>query len=679
MTSGVGSFDGSNWTFTTSGTGVYSATFECEDECSETCGGTVNITINQNSLPVCNLPSDQSFFVCDDTTFTFPVSASDIDNNLIGCTITSGVGSYDGSNWTFTTTGSGVYTAIFECEDECGETCGGTVNITVTKNSIPVCDIPSDQNFFVCDDTTFTFPVSATDADDNLTGCIMTSGPGSYNGSNWTFTTTGSGVYTAIFECEDECGKTCGGTVNITVTKNSVPVCNIPSDQSFFVCNDTTFTFTVSASDADDNLTGCTMTSGPGSFDGSSWTFTTTGSGIYTAVFECEDECGETCGGTVNITVTRNSVPLCNIPSDQSFFICSDTTFTFPVSASDADGNLTGCTMTSGPGSYDGSSWIFTTSGSGVYTATFECEDECGETCGSTVNITVTQNSIPVCNIPSNQSFFICDDTTFTFPVFATDADDNLTGCIMTSGPGSFDGSNWTFTATSSGVYTAVFECEDECGETCGGTASITVDQSFFVCDDSTFTFPISATDADDNLTGCTMTSGPGSFDGSNWTFTTTGSGVYTAIFECEDECGKTCGGTVNITVTKNSVPVCNIPSDQSFFICDDTIFTFPVSASDADDNLTGCTMTSGPGSYNGSNWTFTASGSGVYTAVFECEDECGETCGGTVNITVTRNSVPVCDMPSDQSFFICNDTSFTFPVSATDADDNLTGWALST
>ena len=689
MTSGDGSFDGSDWTFTATASGVYSATFECTDACGETCGGTVEITITKNSAPVCSLPPDQNFFVCGDSTFSFPVSATDADGNLDGCTMVSGDGSFDGSVWTFTSTSEGTYSATFECIDSMDATCGGTVTMTIDYNEAPVCNLPADQNIFVCGDTTFTFPVSATDADGNLTGCIMTSGDGSFDGSNWTFTTTAEGTYSATFECTDNCGEVCGGTVNITVDYNEAPVCNLPADQNFFVCGDTTFTFPVSATDANGNLTGCTMTSGDGSFDGSNWTFTTTAEGTYSATFECTDDCGEVCGGTVNITVDYNEAPVCNIPGNQNFFICADSSFSFPVSATDADGNLVNCSMLSGAGSFDGSDWTFTTSGPGVYSAEFQCIDECGEVCGSTVDITVTQNSAPVCNLPSNQNFFICADSTFTFPISASDSDGNLVGCIKTSGAGTFDGSTWTFTTSGAGVYSATFECEDECGETCGGTVSMTVaensapicnlpsNQSFFICNDTTFTFPVSATDNDGNLVNCTMTSGPGSFDGSNWTFTTGGAGVYSATFECVDACGETCGGTVDITVTQNSAPVCNLPSDQSFFICNDSTFTFPVSASDVDGNLVNCVMTSGAGSFNGSNWTFTANATGIYSATFECTDACGETCNGTVNIDITKNSAPTCNLPADQSFFVCADSTFSFPVSASDVDGNLSGCVM--
>ena len=685
MTSGDGSFDGSTWTFTATATGTYTGTFECVDACGETCGGTVTITVEENTPPVCNLPSDGSYFICGDSTFAFPVSATDIDANLVGCTMTSGDGSFDGSTWIFTTSGPGLYKATFECIDECGATCGGTVDMTVTYNTPPVCVVPNDTTFFIGADTTFNFSIISSDIDGNLVGCTMLSGPGTFDGSTWTFTSTyPGGVYTATFECVDECGatdtKSC--TVNIAVIYNLPPVCDIPGDASFFLCGDTTFTFPVSATDPDDNLVGCSVLSGPGTFDGSSWTFTTSGPGVYTAEFECVDEYGLTCGGTTSITITQNSAPVCVIPDDATYFLCGDSTFTFPVSATDSDGNLVGCTKTSGDGSFDGSNWTFTATGPGTYSASFECIDECGETCTGSVSITVDYNVPPVCNLPDDASFFVCGDTTFSYLISATD--DNLVGCTMTSGDGSFDGSTWTFTTNGPGTYTGTFECVDACGETCGGTVTITVgynsapvctlpsDNSYFACGDTTFAFPVSASDVDGNLVGCTMTSGDGSFDGSTWTFTATATGTYTGTFECVDACGETCGGTVTITVEENTAPVCNFPSDGSYFVCGDSTFAFPVSATDIDANLVGCTMTSGDGSFDGSTWTFTATATGTYTGTFECVDACGETCGGTVTITVAVNSAPVCSVPGDMTIFQCVPTPISLPVSATDAEDNL-------
>ena len=125
--------------------------------------------------------------------------------------------------------------------------------------------------------------------------------------------------------CTDECGAECSDIFTVSFDVNEAPVCNLPADQSFFICADTTFNFSISADDPDGNLDGCTMLTGPGTFDGSLWSFTATASGVYTAEFECSDVCGVTCGGTVNITVTMNSAPVCNVPADQDSLISAPT------------------------------------------------------------------------------------------------------------------------------------------------------------------------------------------------------------------------------------------------------------------------------------------------------------------------------------------------------------------
>ena len=101
MLSGAGSFDGSDWTFTTAGSGVYSAEFECVDECGALCTAVVTMTVNVNSAPACIVPENQTFLVCDDSTFSFPISAEDVDGNLVSCVQTHGVGTYDGSTLDF--------------------------------------------------------------------------------------------------------------------------------------------------------------------------------------------------------------------------------------------------------------------------------------------------------------------------------------------------------------------------------------------------------------------------------------------------------------------------------------------------------------------------------------------------------------------------------------------------
>jgi len=134
-----------------------------------------------NAPPTATCPGSQSLFVCDLSEICISgFSCDDPDGNLVSCTST--LGTYSGGSVCFTPTGSGDYTINLIATDSEGlaDTCQTVV--TVTVNSAPVCNLPSDNSYFVCGDTTFSFPVSATDADGNLTGCTMTSGPGTLSG-----------------------------------------------------------------------------------------------------------------------------------------------------------------------------------------------------------------------------------------------------------------------------------------------------------------------------------------------------------------------------------------------------------------------------------------------------------------------------------------------------------------
>jgi hypothetical protein len=649
--------------FTPDTAGVYTIIYTVTDSCGESDQCQTDITISfTNQPPVCNLPDDGSYFVCGDTTFSFPISATDPDGNLDDCIMTSGSGSFDGSTWTFTTTAAGVYSATFECDDSCGATCGGTVNITVAYNQPPQANCPANTAVsFLCDPEEICLPgFTSSDPDANIVE--ETVSLGILTEGEVCFTPDTAGVYTIIYTVRDACDEIDQCQTNITVTyDNEPPVCNLPNSGSYFVCGDTTFNFSVSATDPNNNLDSCSMTSGPGSFDGSTWTFTTTAAGVYSATFECVDSCGATCGGTVDITVTYNQEPVCDLPpSHDSVFVCGDTTFSYTILATDVDNNLVGCTMISGDGSFDGTTWTFTTTGPGTYSATFECEDSCGATCGGSVMIPVIYNVSPVCSLPGNGNYFVCGDTTFTFPVSATDADNNLVGCSMTSGVGSFDGSTWTFTTTGSGIYSATFECVDACGATCGGTVDISVTQNIAPTascpPDTDFSFlctlgqvcygDFSSLDLDDNIASETVNIG--TLSNGEVCFTPNAEGVYTIIYTVTDSCDAVAQCQTDITVSlTNRPPVCNIPTGGTFYVCGDTTVTYQVSATDPDNNLIGCTMTPGSdGSFDGSTWTLTTNGYGGYSATFVCEDACGETCSGTISLIFIDGCPPPDECP---------------------------------
>ncbi|UCD17341.1 MAG: T9SS type A sorting domain-containing protein, partial [Candidatus Zixiibacteriota bacterium] len=674
---------GGVWSFTTSGAGVYSATFECIDSCGATCGGTVNITVDYNSAPVCNFPSDTSFFISGDSTFNFPVSATDVDNNLVGCSLISGVGTLSGGIWTFTTTGPGVYSATFECIDECGATCGGavggTVIVTVGYNSPPVCNLPGDTSYFVCDDTTFNFDVSATDVDGNLVGCSLTGGVGTLSGGVWSFTTSGPGVYSATFECIDSCGATCGGTVNITVDYNSGPIASCPGNSEIFVCDLSDVCIDgFDASDSDDNLESIIVTGGI--LDGNQVCFTPV-VGINTITLIAVDECGiaDTC--TTEITVAMNNPPTATCPGDMEMFVCDLSTICIDgFACEDSDGNLASCNATGGV--LSGSQVCFDpVAGTNIITLT--ATDSCGATDVCTTIVTITLNSPPTASCPPDEEIFLCQPEEISVgPFSGSDQDNNIAS--ETVSMGILSGGYVFFTPTASGVYTIVYTVTDDCGETdvCQTNVTVTLNsapvascpgnESYFLCGPEEICVgPFSADDADGNLASETVSLG--TLSGGNVCFTPDAPGDYTIVYTATDSCGAADACTTVVTVNFNSAPVCDLPDDDTLFICNDTVLSFSISATDADNNLAGCSLISGVGALSGGTWTFATTGSGVYSGTFECVDECGATCGGTVSITVNYNSAPEANCPVMGNLVLCNlDDICIEGFYCTDPDNNL-------
>ncbi|HEQ98060.1 MAG TPA: hypothetical protein ENO22_01820, partial [candidate division Zixibacteria bacterium] len=328
----------------------------------------------------------------------------------------------------------------------------------------------------VCTDTVYSCsaPAGADDYIWSLTGGTILSGQGTE-----TITYTVTQPYPGFVYIDLEaCDTTSGCPGDNCCSYDSVelpvgyccdpPVATCPGDTTIFACDLSQICLPGFDCNGTATVTG-------GTLSGNSVCFTPV-EGLNTITFICTNDCGfaDTC--VTNVTVELNQAPVCSLPGDTAIFQCVPTEVSLPVSGTDPDGNLTGCSVIAGPGSIVGGYWQYTPAGDETVNVTVRCTDDCGAYCEASFSATFDINEPPVCNLPSNNTYFVCDDSTFSFPVSGTDADGNLTGCTMTSGVGTFDGSTWTFTATLEGVYSATFECQDDCGAVCGGTVDITVD-----------------------------------------------------------------------------------------------------------------------------------------------------------------------------------------------------------
>ncbi len=684
----LGTLSGGSVCFTPTGAGVYTITLVATDSAgaADTCQ--TNVTITLNADPVCNLPANGAYFVCGDTTFTFPVSATDSDGNLTGCSMTSGPGTFDGSNWIFTTTGAGVYSATFECADDCGATCGGTVSITVNYNAAPVAVCPGDTTIFVCDLSPLTLSgFTCTDVDANLTTCAVDNG--TLSGDQVTFTPV-PGVNTIALTATDVCGATDNCQTSVTVVVNTAPVATCPGDTSIFVCDLSPITLSgFTCTDVDANLATCAVDNG--TLSGDQVTFTPV-AGVNTITLTATDACGATDNCQTTVTITVNSPPVCNFPPSQTFFVSGDTTLTFPISATDPDGNLVGCTKTSGDGTFDGSTWTITTTGPGTYTATFECEDACGEICGGeasggVISMVITYNRPPVASCPGNQSLFVCDLSPITIGTFSCiDPDDNLLSCTVDNG--TLTGDQVIFTPVV-GVNTITLIALDDAGaaDTCQTQITITLnsdpvascpgDTTIFVCDLSPLTLPgFVCSDVDGNLASCNATGG--TLSGDQITFTPI-VGVNTITLTATDSCEATDNCQTIVTIVLNTPPVATCPGDTTIFVCDLAPLTLSgFSCYDSDDNLTSCDASTG--TYSGGQVTFTPV-AGANTITLTATDACSATDDCQTNVTIILNGPPVANCPGDtavtftcEASEICYGSGFT----SSDPDNNIVSETVS-
>ena len=149
--SGPGTLSNGNWCYTANSDASFSVTFRCTDPCGLYCEKTVNININMNEAPQCNIPFNQTVIICRGDQVCLNLSAIDLDGNLDTCGIKDGLGEVlpNGPNgqyrWCYTPSNPGLIPVTIFCADECGDTCFTPRQYTVLFKPTSECTGQSGQ------------------------------------------------------------------------------------------------------------------------------------------------------------------------------------------------------------------------------------------------------------------------------------------------------------------------------------------------------------------------------------------------------------------------------------------------------------------------------------------------------------------------------------------------------
>ena len=477
--------------FTPAAAGTFTIIAQVADSCGAADRDTIVYTLTLNGPPTIAFGSDQNVTQCAPTEICTPYTVSD-PNGLAGLieTLVSGPAGATidtaGNRVCFTPAGAGTYTIIAKVTDPCALADLDTIVYTVTLNRPPTIAFGIDQTVSQCNATITCAPYTVSDPD-GLAGLVeaLVSGPAGATidtvNNRVCFTPPSSGTYTIIARVTDPCNVADLDTIIYTVTLNSPPTIAFGNDTTIFQCNSERICVPYTVTDPN-GLAGIVeaLVSGPsGSLIdtlNNKVCFTPSAPGTFTFIAKATDPCNLTDFDTIVVTTASNQPPVCHLPRDTTIFQCTLTQVCLPSSATDPNGNLTGCQITSGPGLLQSGNWCYTPTGDQTVNVTIRCTDACGAFCESSFKVTFIVNKPPVCSLPRDTTIQqLCEVTEISLPVSATDPDGNLSGCAITAGPGQIVGGHWLYTPTHDTTVCVTIRCSDACGAYCEGTFCVTV------------------------------------------------------------------------------------------------------------------------------------------------------------------------------------------------------------
>src|SRR5213075_160882 len=290
----------------------------------------------------------------------------------------------------------GPHTVDVTVTDIHGNTASGSFSVTVTDNELPAVNVPA--NIAVNNDAglcSASVTFAATPADNCAVDTIVYKEGATVITSPHVFAV---GPHTVDVTVTDIHGNTASGSFSVTVTDNELPAVNVPANIA--VNNDAglcsasvSFAATPADNCAVDTIVykeGATVITNPHVF----------AVGPHTVDVTATDIHGNTASGTFSVTVTDNELPVVNVPANiavnNDAGLCS-ASVTFAATPGD---NCAVNTIVYKEGAIVISSpHVFAV---GPHTVDVTVTDIHGNTASGSFSVTVTDNELPVVNVPAN-------------------------------------------------------------------------------------------------------------------------------------------------------------------------------------------------------------------------------------------------------------------------------------
>lgn len=573
--------------------------FKVNDTHGDSADSLVTVVVDAvNDLPVVN---SAAITTDEDAAFNGTLTATDAENDPLtfsaGTTVAANGVVTINPNGTFTYTPNanfnGTDSFTFKANDTHGDSTEGTISVTVTA----VADTPiaNATTINATEDIPFTGNLTATDADnDALTFSVGSTaaahGVVSINpDGSFTYTPAANfhGTDSFSFKANDGTSNSADATVTVNVASvNDLPVV---VNSAISATEDTPFTGTLTATDADNDA----VTFSAGTIAATHGVVTINPDGSYTytpdANFNGTDsfsfKANDGTGNSAEATITVNVAAVADVPvaNTQTITLNEDTPFNGTLTATDADNDaltfLAGSvaaahgTVTINPGG----TFTYTPNANfnGSDTFSFKVNDGTSNSADATITVNVTAvNDLPTVtpvNVSTNVNTAVngtltasdAENDPLTFTAGATAA---AHGTVTINPNGTFI---YTPNNNFTGTDTFTFIANDTHGNSPEGTVTITVangqnhlpvaqNANITTAEDTQFTGTLTATDADNNP--LTFSAGAVAAQHGTVTINTNGSFTYTPdanfngtdsfTFKANDGTGNSADATVNVTVT---------------------------------------------------------------------------------------------------------------------------------
>jgi hypothetical protein len=609
---------GSSYSATASGTYTAVAT-----NSSTGCSGSASngITITVDALPSKpSISAGSSLNFCDGGSVTLNAPSA-----------TSYLWSNNATTQSITVSASGNYSVKVYNSNGCESPSSDAV--TVTVNPLPQASISTSDATEFCDGGSATLNATSTNGGDSYVW---------YNGSTQvgtgsTYSATASGTYTAV---ATNSTTSCSGSASNSIT---ITVDALPSKPSVSADGATTFcdggSVTLSAPSSSSYLW---------SNNATTQSITVSASGNYSVKVYNSNGCESPSSDAVTVTV--NPLPQASISTSDATEFC------------DGGSATLNATSTNGGDSYvwyNGSTQVSTGStysatASGTYTAV-ATNSTTGCSGSASNSITITVNPLSTASISTTDATEFCDGGSAALSVSSDNSDDTYTWYNGSTQVGT--GSSYT--ATTSGTYTAVATTVKGCAGPASNGITITVDAlpskpSVSASGATTFCSGGSVT-----LSAPSSSSYLWSNNATTQSITVSDAGSYSVKVYNSNGCESPSSDAVTVSV--NPLPVASISTSDATEFCDGGSATLSASSDNGGDSYVW---------YNGSTQvgtgsTYSATASGTYTAV-ATNSTTG--CSGSASngITVTVDALP--SQPSisaSGSLTFCSGGSVTLTASS--------------